>query len=181
MKRVVILILVVILFNFCNDGSMSFDSHDFWQQTNGPYHIIYSLAINSSGHIFAGTDGYGVFRSTDNGVSWTQTSNYEVHCLAINSSEHIFVGTTVGVFRSIDNGDNWTQINTGLKYNGLIHIWSLAINSSGYIFAATSEGFYRSTDNGDNWIQTTYTYGGGCLAINSNGNIFSGWFAGITP
>ncbi len=32
---------------------------------------VYSLAINSNGDIFAGTDD-GIFRSTDNGDNWVQ-------------------------------------------------------------------------------------------------------------
>ena len=36
------------------------------------YPFIISLAINSSGDIFAGTfEGGGVYRSTDNGENWT--------------------------------------------------------------------------------------------------------------
>ena len=46
---------------------------NFWQQTNGPFGgRVNSLAINSSGDIFAGSlFGGGVFRSTDNGDNWS--------------------------------------------------------------------------------------------------------------
>jgi hypothetical protein len=49
------------------------------------------LAINSSGHIFAGTYfGGGVFRSTDNGGSWTPVNSGlacgNIWSLAINST-----------------------------------------------------------------------------------------------
>ena len=72
---------------------------------------VRSLAINAGGHIFAASDGGGVFRSTDNGDHWTQTglTNTYVLSLAINSSGHIFAGTFGGLFRSTDNGDNWTR------------------------------------------------------------------------
>ncbi|MFQ5768913.1 MAG: T9SS type A sorting domain-containing protein, partial [bacterium] len=105
------------------------------------------VAINSSGDIFVGTLGGGVFRSTDNGETWTQTNNglkpTEALAIAINSSGHIFVGnSTGGVFRSTDNGDNWTQINSGLTNT---NIQSFAINSSGQIFAGTDgSGVFRS-------------------------------------
>ncbi|MGH7454150.1 MAG: WD40/YVTN/BNR-like repeat-containing protein, partial [bacterium] len=47
---------------------------NFWQQMNGPYGgDIRALAINSNGHIFAG--GGGIFRSTNNGDSWTALNN----------------------------------------------------------------------------------------------------------
>ncbi|MCS6804548.1 MAG: hypothetical protein RMM98_13850 [Acidobacteriota bacterium] len=42
-----------------------------WEPTNGPWggHVR-ALTVNAGGDIFAGTNG-GVFRSTDDGDSWT--------------------------------------------------------------------------------------------------------------
>jgi len=73
---------------------------------------VRALAINSSGHIFAGTYfGGGVFRSTDDGGTWTPVNNGlecgNIWSLAINSSGEIFAGTAgcqEGVYRSTDNG-----------------------------------------------------------------------------
>ncbi len=174
MKGAIVLLFLVILL-----PSLSY-AQDFWEQTNGPYGgAVNSLAINSTGHIFAGTSDSGVYRSTDNGDNWTPTglTNGVVWSLAINSSGHIFAGTDSGVYRSTNNGDNWAQINTGLTCT-LVH--SLAINSSGHIFAGTAwngvwDGVYRSTDNGDNWTLTGLTdINVFCLAINSSGYIFAG-------
>jgi ligand-binding sensor domain-containing protein len=128
---------------------------NFWAQTNGPRGgDVIASATNASGHVFVGTQGGGVFRSTDNGETWTGVNNgltaTNVRALAINSASHIFAGTFGGAFRSTDNGDSWTPVNNGLEFPFVI---SLAINSSGDIFAGTFEGggVYRSTDNGDNW------------------------------
>ena len=78
----------------------------FWQRTNGPYGgAVHSFAINSSGHIFAGTIN-GIYRSTDNRDSWTRILfvNSAVHSLAINSERDIFAGTYGGgVFRSVES------------------------------------------------------------------------------
>ena len=84
-------------------GKSAFAQTHFWQQTNGPYGgNIKSLAINARGHIFAGTDDGGVFRSTNNGDNWTAVNtglpNTNVLSLAINASGHIFAGTDDGVF-----------------------------------------------------------------------------------
>ncbi|MGB9774211.1 MAG: T9SS type A sorting domain-containing protein, partial [Bacteroidota bacterium] len=83
-------------------------AQDFWQEAdNGLYGgRVSSLAINSSGQIFAGTDGGGVYRSTDNGGSWTRINNgltsLSVRCLATNSSGQIFAGTRGnGVYGSV--------------------------------------------------------------------------------
>ncbi len=144
---------------------------------------LWSLTINSSGHIFAGTAG-GVFRSTNNGDSWTPVNvgltNTAVRAYAINSSGHIFTGTQGGgVIRSTDNGVSWTPVNVGLTNLG---VWSLTINSSGHIFAGTQVGVFRSTNNGDGWmpvntgLTNTVVY---ALAINASGHIFAGTFDGV--
>ncbi len=159
-----------------------------WTQIGWTFALVWSLAINSSGHIFAGHYGGGVYRSTDNGEHWTEinsgltslTGKLYVLSLAINSSGHVFAALGEGgVFRSTDNGTNWTEIR-----NGLMHIVNvLAINSSGQIFAGTKRGgVYRSTDNGGNWTQintgltNSYVWS---LAINSSGHIFAGTDSGV--
>jgi hypothetical protein len=47
-------------------------AQDFWQPTNGPFGgFVSAFAIApEDGDILAGTNGNGVFRSTDNGGSW---------------------------------------------------------------------------------------------------------------
>jgi photosystem II stability/assembly factor-like uncharacterized protein len=146
---------------------------------------VLALAINSTGHIFAGTSVRGIFRSTNNGDSWTEINTglpngRSVISIAINSNEHIFVAATGGVYRSTDNGDSWTTVNTGLTNTS---VSALAINSNGHIFAGTSGGgVFRSTDNGDSW--TTVNTGltntrVSSLAINSNGHVSAGTSGGV--
>ena len=129
---------------------------DFWTQTNGPQGGDgLALATNASGHVFVGTQGGGVFRSTDNAETWTAVNNgltnTNVRALTIAPTGSIFAGTfDSGTFRSTDNGDNWTAANNGL---GSLLVRSLLTNSAGDIFAGTfGGGVYRSTDNGDTWI-----------------------------
>jgi ligand-binding sensor domain-containing protein len=162
---------------------------NFWEPTKGPYGgIIQSFAINSNGDIFAGTSGGGVYRSIDNGDSWTIANSglasfsvqaLVINALAINSNRDIFAGTRGdGVFRSTDNGDSWTA--TDLMNSD---VRSLAVNLSGDIFAGTGgDGVFRSTNNGDSWtaVNTDLTnLNVQALVINSNGSIFAGTSAGI--
>ncbi|MCI0692225.1 T9SS type A sorting domain-containing protein, partial [candidate division KSB1 bacterium] len=146
--------------------------------------FVRSIAINSSGHIFAGTNG-GVFRSTDNGGSWAPVNvgltNLQVRSLAINSSRHIFAGTYGGgVFRSMDNGGSWAPVNLGLTN---LFVRSIAIDSSGYIFAGTDGGgVFRSTDNGGIWAPVNVGLTNlevRSLAINSSRHIFAGTGRGV--
>ena len=151
---------------------------------------VEALAINPSGHIFAGCWGVGgVFRSTNNGDNWTNILqlNKSTSVFAINPSGHIFVGTdSSGIFRSTNNGDNWTPVNDGLQ---ITWIRALDINSSGHIFAGGRVGgVYQSTDNGDNWtaVNSGLTNNIGLivhdvrvLGIDSSGYIFAGTDAGL--
>ena len=127
---------------------------DFWEQTSGSQGGDgIALATNSSGHVFVGTQGGGIFRSTDNAETWTGIINgltaTNVRALAVSPADHIFAGTFGGVFRSTDNGDHWSIVNNGLEFPFVI---SLAVNTDGDIFTSTFEGggVYRSTDDGEN-------------------------------
>ena len=123
-------------------GRFPAGGQNFWAQTNGPQGGDgIALATNSSGHIFVGTHRVGIFRSTDNGETWTGINNgliaTNVRALAISTVDHIFAGTFSGAFRSTDNGDSWVAVNNGLEFPFVI---SLAINADGHIFAGTFEG-----------------------------------------
>jgi photosystem II stability/assembly factor-like uncharacterized protein len=115
--------------------------------------IINSLASNSYGYIFAGTQR-GIYRTTDNGENWVSISDditwYGVYCIAINSANHIFAENDGKLYRSIDNGDTWIQLNVDIHP----YISSIKINSDDHIFFSSVHGdLYRSTDNGEVWEQ----------------------------
>jgi photosystem II stability/assembly factor-like uncharacterized protein len=114
-----------------------------------------SLAVNSSGDIFTGTSGGGVFKSTNYGVNWaavnTGLTDRYINTIAINSSGVIYVGThSSGVFTSIDNGAHWISDTTGLTN---LDIRSIAFDPSGYVYA----GAYKSSSNGGLWRSTALT------------------------
>ena len=69
------------------------NGQNFWMQTNGPQGGDgIALARNSMGHIFVGTQGGGVFRSTDNAETWTGINDgltaTNVRALAISPADH---------------------------------------------------------------------------------------------
>jgi len=154
---------------------------------------IWSLAINENGTIFAGTAGCGdgMYRSTDNGDTWTLANtgltSTDVAALAINSSDgHIFAGTHSilgiggGMFRSTDNGDSWTEQNVGFT---ALDVNSVTVNSIGHVFAGAAGGVFRSTTDGDSWsdISSGLLPPGGnvwALAIDRPGFVFAGTAGG---
>ena len=66
MKTKLTFFILILIFAFGN-------SYAQWVQTNGPVGgTVYSLSISGS-NVFAGTAAGGVFHSTNNGQTWTQT------------------------------------------------------------------------------------------------------------
>jgi photosystem II stability/assembly factor-like uncharacterized protein len=144
---------------------------------------INSIAINDSGHLFAGnsleySSQSGILRSTDNGETWTAVKKgfrvYASNNIVVNDNGDIIVGTWGwGIWKSADNGDTWTQQNTGL---GHLYIKAMHISNTGVIFAGTNGGgIYRSDDDGESWIQVGLTAAGvkGLAISPLNGNIFA--------
>lgn len=147
-----------------------------WVQTNGPYGgLVNALAVNSYGYIFAGTYAGGVFKSTDNGNSWTQAglTNTYIYSLAVNSTGYIFAGTEgEGLYRSEDNGNSWAQLTGGLSATS--NVYSLAVNASGYIIAGVDTAVYISKDNGSSWTLIGHGPRAYALTFNASGYIFAG-------
>jgi photosystem II stability/assembly factor-like uncharacterized protein len=146
--------------------------------------VVSAMAKDASGNIYAG--GYaqggtknGLFKSTDNGSTWTNIGlvGKTISCITVKPNGTLFVGTaqTYGVMRSTDNGLNWYQKNTGLSFT---NISDILIGNDGYIYAGDlNNGVYRSVDDGDNWTQVNTGLGStyvNCLIQRSGGAIFSG-------
>ena len=160
----------------------SSDNGNKWVRTGFPSDPG-NIAVNSSGHLFAGTQLDGIFRSTDNGDNWQQINtglpDRTISAIGIDPSDNIFIMTNAGVFLSNNGGDSWTDVT-----NGIMHfIIAFAFNSSGHIFAGTIDffgkggGVYRSTDGGESWTQINAgltSLNILSLAVNSQDQIFAG-------
>jgi hypothetical protein len=104
--------------------------------------------------LFVGTNGSGIYKSTDWGISWTAANNglgSAVNFRAIESKGNtLFAGGPIGtgVFRSTDFGGTWTMLTGGLpsgSYRGF------ASNSQLIVAGSFGGGVSYSTDNGDTW------------------------------
>ena len=129
-----------------------------WENTNVPASApVTTLAIRDSFFV-AGTNGEGVFISTDNGSTWRDANNglqsKIIHTIYIDGTT-IFAGTETGASRSTDYGSTWKTVNTGLAGKG---VWSFAARHISHddstVYTGTWSGVYMSTDNGTTWDTT---------------------------
>ena len=123
-----------------------------WVQTNAQLagYTATSLVVGGT-KLFAGTSGYGVMLSTNDGASWSFANigltNNVVLALEV-SDTNIFAGTYGdGVFLSSNLGTSWVSANNGLTN---ADVSTLALSGRN-VFAGTSGGVFLSTDNGASW------------------------------
>ena len=134
-------------------------SYAQWEKTNFPDTIKVNTIVIKDSSIFVGTEGEGIFVSTNNGENWTGSNkglqDTIIHTICILGNS-IFAGTETGVSVSTDNGENWRSINSGLSGLG---VWSLEARTDPAgdttIFAGVWSGLYSSTDWGENWEATS--------------------------
>jgi photosystem II stability/assembly factor-like uncharacterized protein len=129
----------------------SINNGDTWVHSNtGIYsQVIYNPAIVTIGDdIFAGNNASQVFRSSDEGNTWTEVSGPEINTFselkpfgAISST--LFAGN----YMSTDNGNTWTPHNSPGKVRNLPWIE----NNDRLITVDQSTGIYISDDNGATW------------------------------
>jgi len=158
-----------------------------WAKTSGPEGggRIYSL-LNAGGILYAGTATDGVYRSTDNGQSWTPVNNglsddgLDVRAL-MSSGSDLYAGTfDGGLYRSTDNGQSWTPVKTVLSSQ----VFAL-LSSGGGLFAGTlGGGIYRSTDGGQSWTPVNNGLSGNALYViallSSESSLYAGTsFGGV--
>ena len=99
--------------------------------------------------------GGGLFRSDDEGDTWTRIAVEEitdkVSALAVYGTT-LYAGTSdSGVFRSDDRGDSWTAVNNGLTH---LEVSTLLAVNENTVFAGTQAGVFRTTDSGNSWVET---------------------------
>lgn len=98
---------------------------------------VKSLVV-SGNNIYAGTQGGGIFKSSNDGALWTDVSFgiplfSDITCFA-TSALNIFAGTDNGVFSLLDGDTIWTNQNDGLLDSS---ITALTV-SQNYLYAGTT-------------------------------------------
>lgn len=105
---------------------------------------------------YYGTD-FGIWKSTDGGQNWLQSTTGMGNRLAIEilmdpTNNNILVAATDnGIYRSINAGANWSLVKTGGDFKDM----QFKPGSNTILYAVTSSQFWRSTDFGTTWTQIT--------------------------
>jgi hypothetical protein len=169
MKQILIFsifVCLIVLFWACgsddnpvNPTVRVFDPFALWDTASGGLgSLVQCLAVKDT-LLFAGINDDGVYRSTNNGETWTQMinglSSLNIRALLVKDTI-IYAGTSSGVYISADNGSNWAPSTTGM---GAIIVRALIMKDTN-IFAGTATGVYVSADDGAHWTSaglSTYT------------------------
>jgi hypothetical protein len=145
-----------------------------------------SLLVTSGGNIYAGTGGKGIFRSSDNGLSWQPMNGGLgapwISGLAFGPNGNIYAAIQGGgITRSIDGGVTWKSV---LSLGKNTEAYTVSATSDGEIFASAavccpvlSVGVFRSQDGGNTWTKMFDIDGDkavGAVAVTQAGSILVG-------
>lgn len=163
MKKIIVRLFALFLIAHCT-LNIENCSAQWVQMSNGMGNNITVKAFTTLGNnIFAGTNNYGVYLSTNYGINWTQISfnNQNVWALAM-SGNTIFAAVCEytdrsqfgNIYLSTNNGINWTQT---LSLNKPVNCFATYGDT---ILAGTmTKGVYFSINRGVNWTQSNYIGG----------------------
>jgi ligand-binding sensor domain-containing protein len=119
--------------------------------TGIPIARVWSVAIDSSGVMYAGSAGDGIWHSADEGQSWSTNSPPEATVTSLSAAPDggIWGGTSVGCFKSHDHGASWTVEGIPLG-----RVRALFSNGTRVVAGNDNGGIYFSDDLGVTWVRT---------------------------
>ena len=128
-----------------------------WRQTNGPYGgKITTLYKTTHGVLLAGTEGAGIFRSTDNGNNWTPVNtglNNEGRFMDVTAfaekGNKIYAGRWEALYFSTDIGNTWQPVSA---IQGPGWISGIVIHDDHIYVSTEGRGVWQSND-GNSWAQ----------------------------
>jgi len=106
---------------------------------------VNAVDVDEMGNIYAGTDGEGLFYSSNTGITWSNICQTPYILNVKKANETILAATDTGLIRSTNNGISWeyTPVKSGVDKN------AISINSNGDIWAISRfHKLFKSTDGG---------------------------------
>jgi photosystem II stability/assembly factor-like uncharacterized protein len=132
-----------------------------WEKTGGPPGLQTNVIFKANNVVYAGTETQGVYKSTDNGLSWVAANagieRTSISDMIVSGGNLLAAGkgrqcpSSLNVFKSTDNGETWSG-TTGLAGN-IVHSFAFKSPFLYAMFAALpgESGIARSSDNGNTW------------------------------
>ncbi len=130
-----------------------------WAKSNT--NIAFATCVKKSlDHDGVDSIGWGVFKSTDSGMTWVNKQNgipgfKNTWSIDIDPGDEKIVYAATndsGIVKSIDGGETWTQINNGFGNTKSFYSVSVGLANTQVILAGSSDGqIFRSTDAGNSW------------------------------
>ncbi len=133
-----------------------------WRRANGPFGGFINCLTESNGILLAGTSS-GIFRSTNDGDSWTAALPGNIASLAGSGNTFFSIIATGdwppskddGMYRSSDGGVNWSSLYNTSELKDWENIGSLSAFTDragvAHVYAAGCDGLFSSSDNGSSW------------------------------
>ncbi len=166
------LLLVFFHLMYANDGPQVW-TQDLTTPTGVWQHCVIVNPTNEQ-IMYVGTDGNGVYKSTDGGATFTAANtgltNLTVFNMAISASNPnvIYLGTSqtgsgAGMYITTNAGVSWTQINSGIVETS-IAVGALAVDPTNPAVAYmaifdglvdSQVGLYKTTNSGTTWVPAT--------------------------
>jgi photosystem II stability/assembly factor-like uncharacterized protein len=131
-----------------------------WEKTAGPPGVRTNVIFKANNIVYAGTETQGVYKSTDNGLSWgaanagierTSISDMIASGANLLAAVKADCPTALNIFKSTDNGATWSgtaglagKIANSLALKGNV-VWAF------FSALPNESGLARSTDNGNTW------------------------------
>jgi hypothetical protein len=170
------LIFLFTIFDYSNLNAQ-------WVKTHGLDSISVECLAIDKGVIIAGTNGQGLYLSSNRGNNWLLVNNGLNGDLLFRAllvkDNYIFAGTYLsGAYISSDQGISWSAIS-GLA-GQIINTW--ATNETSIFAGSDVAGVFISKDNGTDWSNSNgLTYPGNYVnALTINGPyIFAGTYQGV--
>lgn len=123
---------------------------------------IQTLQLAPDGSMFIGTNGFGIYQSSDNGQTWKERNigllNKDVRDIEFSSNGKLYAATAKGAFVSEDNGLQWGAIKP-LEI-GLFSLMESASKDGLTVFGSGKNTFY--------WLGSNFNWNGGIDNLNDN-------------